>query len=97
MMDLRRICYENSLRLQELREQKIEGSERNDLEQFEIKSGFFVNYMMNKGWLQAVDHFAECILQGIPCELAGAEDGLWATRIAEAAMQSRENGQIIRF
>ena len=54
-----------------------------------------VNYMVDKGWLGAVDHFAECILKGTKPILADPEDGLIAARITEAAIQSREKGKVI--
>ncbi|MBT3346524.1 MAG: Gfo/Idh/MocA family oxidoreductase [Gemmatimonadetes bacterium] len=55
------------------------------------------NYMVNKGWLLAIDHFAECVLSGATPQLASAEDGLWSARMTAAAIQSRETGEVVRF
>ncbi|HWL52989.1 MAG TPA: Gfo/Idh/MocA family oxidoreductase [Chthoniobacteraceae bacterium] len=56
-----------------------------------------LNYMMNKGWLESVDHFAHSILQGQPSQLATVEDGLKATRLCEAAVRSREERRCIHL
>lgn len=54
-----------------------------------------LNYMMNKGWLESVDHFAHSILQGQPSQLATVADGLEATRLCEAAVRSRKEKRCI--
>jgi predicted dehydrogenase len=51
-----------------------------------------INYMVNKGWLEAVDHFAWSIQQGHQPETASPVDAWWAAQITEAVMQSRETG-----
>jgi predicted dehydrogenase len=55
------------------------------------------NYTGDKGWLAAVDHFAECVATGAQPGNAGAEDGLQATRLALATMKSRETGEVVRL
>jgi predicted dehydrogenase len=97
MLDLRRVCYRNYLLWEELTKHDEYTSEHEAVELFANRVMWFVNYMMDKGWLWAIDHLAQCILSGIPCELAGPEDGLWASRIAEAAMLSRESGKAIKL
>ena len=47
------------------------------------------NYEVDKGWRQAVDHFAECVAAGRKPENASAHDGLVAERMAAAAAESR--------
>lgn len=54
------------------------------------------NYTGDKGWLQAVDHFACCIATGKAPGTASAADGLRATELALAAMKSRETGDVVR-
>ena len=51
------------------------------------------NYGVDKGWLHAVDHFAECIAEGKQPENADARDGLIAEKLAEATARSRRSGQ----
>jgi predicted dehydrogenase len=51
-----------------------------------------VNYLANKGWIEAVEDFAACIRSGQKPGSPDAEDGLAATRITLAAMKSRERG-----
>ncbi len=55
------------------------------------------NYTGDKGWLAAVDHFASCVTTGDQPGTAGAADGLQATRLALAAMRSRETGEVVRL
>lgn len=54
-----------------------------------------VNYMMDKGWLGALEHFARCILDGELTRLATPEDGLRAARVTEACIRSRKCGQVV--
>ena len=56
-----------------------------------------LNYMMDKGWLQALDHFAECILTGRTPETATAADAWRASQLGHAAIRSRQTGQITRL
>lgn len=53
------------------------------------------SYDVDKGWLHAVDHFAECIATGRTPENAGAGDGLAAQQLAEAAARSRQTGHVV--
>ena len=55
------------------------------------------NYMVDKGWLAAMDHLAECILTGRSPRNASAADGLWSSRMSAAAIQSREGGKVVEF
>jgi len=55
------------------------------------------NYMVDKGWLAAIDHFAECVLTGARPETACAADGLWSARMSAAAIESRGTGEVVRF
>lgn len=50
-------------------------------------------YNVDKGWLQSVDHFAQCILTGQEPENAGTYDGLVAEQLGHAVIQSRKSGQ----
>jgi len=51
------------------------------------------NYEVDKGWLWAIDHFAECIATGAAPENSNATDGLIAEQLATAAAESRKSGQ----
>jgi predicted dehydrogenase len=62
-----------------------------------LKSGQMWNYMVDKGWLQALDHFAVCVARGTRPENAGARDALAASRLAQAAIESRESGEVVRL
>jgi len=55
------------------------------------------NYMVDKGWLAAIDHFAECVTSGAASELASAEDGYWSARMSAAAIESRKSGCVVSF
>jgi predicted dehydrogenase len=62
-----------------------------------LQSGQMWNYMVDKGWLAAIGHFAECIVTGRKPENAEARDGLMASRLAHAAIRSRQTGEIVRL
>jgi len=52
------------------------------------------NYCMNKGWLDAVEHFCDCIITDSELKTATAFDGLQASKITQAAIKSRKTGEI---
>ena len=60
-----------------------------------VSRGQMWNYMVDKGWLAAVDHFAECVAKGLTPRNATAADGLAASRLAHAAIRSRETGDVV--
>ncbi|MCC7349066.1 MAG: Gfo/Idh/MocA family oxidoreductase [Phycisphaerales bacterium] len=97
MIQLRRIYYEKSTRLDALRATGGNPALRRQLEDDLGHHAPMINYMMDKGWLHAVDHFAQCLLKDLPCELATTEDGLRAARITQAAIQSRREGRVVRL
>jgi predicted dehydrogenase len=93
---LRRMGWELRERVSSLTDEDV-FPERAEMTHY-IHSGAMVwNYMVDKGWLQAMDHFAECVLTGTPPENAGAADAWQASRLAHAAIESRESGQVVRL
>jgi predicted dehydrogenase len=92
---LRRMGWEQRERWDHM--QQGEGSlDRAELERFQQQAPHW-NYMVDKGWLPAIDHFAECVLSGRKPELADAQDGLWSARMTAAAIRSRESGEAVRL
>ncbi len=55
------------------------------------------NYMVDKGWVWAIDHFAESILTGQTPRNATARDGLQAALLAQAAIQSRDTHSVVHL
>lgn len=55
------------------------------------------NYFINKGWKEAVEDFADAILNKKEFSGAKVNDGFQAAKITEAAIKSRETGQVIFF
>jgi predicted dehydrogenase len=53
------------------------------------------NYMVDKGWLPAIDHFAQCILANKTPENAAAQDGWRASLLSHAAIRSRDNNEVV--
>ena len=96
MMDLRRIFWEKTQRLEELERSGEQSVERRELEQYLHVNAPSCNYMVDKGWQASVEHLADCILHGTPCELSTAEDGLRAAMLSQAAIDSRNSGQVVR-
>jgi predicted dehydrogenase len=58
--------------------------------------GDAISFHVDKGWLQALDHFAECMLTGEKPDTANARDGMIAELMGEAAVKSRESGAPVR-
>ncbi|MBQ4109437.1 MAG: Gfo/Idh/MocA family oxidoreductase [Clostridia bacterium] len=56
-----------------------------------------INYSVDKGWLGAMEHFADVILNDVPVEAARASDGLNVTQIINAIVESRDTGKIIKL
>jgi predicted dehydrogenase len=94
-MDLRRIHFKKLRRLEELEKTGEQSNERAELDEYINVHAPNPNYAVNKGWLDAVEHFADCIIDGRPCELSSAEDGIKAMALGYAAIESRESGKII--
>ena len=54
-------------------------------------------YDVDKGWLQSMEHFGECITTGMKPENASAQDGLRAEQLADAVVESRKTGSLVRL
>lgn len=94
MLDVRRVAYETYCRLEELRKIGAETPEREELENYYTRHAPHTNYLVDKGWLPAIDHFAACVAAGETPRNAAARDGLRAAQIAAAAIASRESGTV---
>jgi len=55
------------------------------------------NYMVDKGWLAALDHFGACVLAGQAPENASAEDAWRASLLSHAAIRSRDTGEVVKM
>jgi len=53
--------------------------------------------MVDKGWLDSMEHFARCVISGAEPALASAADGLWNSRMSAAAIESRSSGTVVTF
>jgi len=94
---LRRMGWE--LRLRQQRAEKTGQYHVDDaeLDAYLSGSGPHWNYMMDKGWIWAIDHFAEAIISGSRPENASAEDAWQASLLAHAAIESRRTGNVVRL
>ena len=92
---LRRMGWEQRERWQR-EEQEASAPDRAELEHFQHHAPHW-NYMVDKGWLSAIDHFAQCVISGEQPQVAGVHDGLWSARMTAAAIESRESGEVVRF
>jgi len=77
-----------------LRIEAIDAAPEKELAEHHAPRG---NYDVDKGWRQAIDHFAECVAEGRTPETATARDGLIAHHMAEAAARSRQTGGPVRL
>jgi predicted dehydrogenase len=95
LVKIRRIYYENQIKLKELRQNQQDNITRKELELYEQQCAL-ANYMVDKGWIGALEHFSECIVDNnMSCNLATPADGWKVALIAEAAIKSRETNQVI--
>jgi predicted dehydrogenase len=62
---------------------------------FVRERGPLTNYMVDKGWLAAMEHFAQCVLKGTRPENASAEDAWRASLISHASIRSRDRHEIV--
>lgn len=98
MISMRRILNDNYYAKEwEFHSNNIKSPESDRIYHYIRNHAPIANYMMDKGWLHAVDHFAQCILTGESMQLAGPEDGLIASLITAAAIESRASGQAIQL
>lgn len=97
MKDLRRVQWESMRRMEELRQTAPDSLEYRQLANYVGHHAPISNYMVDKGWLAAVEHFAKCVLAGKLTELATVEDGWQASLITAAAIRSRESGEVVRL
>jgi predicted dehydrogenase len=95
MAQLRRMGWEQRERLE--REPDSLGPDEAELKDYQSQRSPHWNYMVDKGWLHAMDHFAECIVTGHTPRNASAADGLWSSRLSAAAIASREQGVPVRL
>lgn len=94
MLNLRKAYYKAHFALEKLK--NVDTPERWELQTDYEYHLPYINYMMNKGWLESLEHFARAILGLERLKLATAEDGLAVSLITEAAMASRQTGQPVR-
>jgi predicted dehydrogenase len=55
------------------------------------------NYMVDKGWLHAIEQFAQCVLDGKLPRTATPDDAWRASVLAHATIRSRESGTVVRL
>ena len=97
LLDIRRVAFEVHTRLEQLQKEGAETPERAELENYWQKHAPLTNYLVDKGWLQAIDHFAQCIAEGTMPRTASAHDALRAAQMTAAAIESRDSGKPVEF
>lgn len=58
---------------------------------------FVTNYMVDKGWMEALDDFAHAVREHRPFRGADVMDACRAAQITEAVYESRRTGDIVRL
>ena len=97
MRAIRNVSWKAIKRLQKLEADGLTNSaEYRKLKEFELKMPAR-NYFMDKGWLAALEDFAQAIIEKRSFRGAGAFDGFQSTRITEAALKSRNTGSIVKL
>lgn len=90
---MRRTIHQQTERHRELQEKgEIDTHEFKELDFYIRNKMPLGNYHVDKGWMAAIDHFAECIATGKEPKTTTAKDALQVTRIVNAAIKSRKTG-----
>jgi len=69
--------------------------ERKYRDQYHSDRQPIANYSVDKGWVVALDHFAESIAANTTPENASALDALAASSLCHAAIRSRDHGSLL--
>ncbi len=93
LLDIRRSNYDIFTCLETLRAEGSDTPERAELEHYWERHAPLTNYMVDKGWLQAINHFAQCIAEGATPRNANAYDALRVAQVIAAAIESRDSGK----
>lgn len=89
---IRKYLVEEEERRAELDRQRAENGEPKPEYDYHEPYMYYVNYGVDKGWLSAIEHFADVILDDVPVEAATAIDAFMDAKIIEAIIKSRETG-----
>jgi predicted dehydrogenase len=75
---------------------KAEFREKQELIDYYMDLIFFWEHTVDKGWMSAINAFADAVITGQPCSNAAkAQDGLHSSMVGHAAMKSRETGKVV--
>jgi predicted dehydrogenase len=91
---LRRVLWELSTSNMEF-SQKPESGQIAEIQDFLKNRNPITNYMVDKGWFHALEHFAKAIIDGKQPSTAGPADGFKASMIANSVIRSRQERKII--
>ena len=95
MKAIRRVSWKALKKMKKLEEKgETDTAEYRKLKYFGEKMPLR-NYFINKGWRDAVEDFAEAIITKRDFSGAKVDDGFQAAKITEAAMKSRETGEVV--
>ena len=92
---LRRMAWE--LERRQERDADAAAPDRAEMEHYLHERAPLWNYMMDKGWLAATDHFAECIARRQNPRNATPSDAWQASLLGHAAIESREKQEVVRL
>jgi predicted dehydrogenase len=68
-----------------------------EITEFEKQNPDLWGFIPDKGWIQSVEHFAQCLLDGTEPINADGKAGALSTRIALALLKSLETGQAVEM
>lgn len=97
LLDIRKQWYKTYFQYEKLKKEKKCSQEFLDIEKEFLHHMPRVNYMVDKGWLQTLEHFADAIAGNTKLQLATPTDGLKATQIAQAVIESRHSHQPVKL
>lgn len=95
LLNIRRVLWETLYQLENSPADHNE-ADMAEIKKFQRKEVMSANYMVDKGWFNAIEHLAICVLENRRPALATAKDGLEAMKVCHAAIQARKTGEVIK-
>ncbi len=89
---MRKFIVEEEARKEALEKERIANGEEKSPYSFHELYLYYTNYGVDKGWLSAIEHFADVILDGVTPEIATATDAYKVSKIVDAINESMKTG-----
>lgn len=94
---MRKFIVEEEARLKAIEEERVKNGQEKPKYKFHELYPYYTNYGVDKGWLGAMEHFADVILNGETPKIATAIDGYKVAKIVDAITESKNTGMPVEI